>query len=174
MKGLGLAEFPQMVEDRFAPRGADQPTFRAFVMLRYTLIVATAYLLLVEDSFSVPPLGLTVVVSVVRLTRAAPVPARRRLLLGFGLLLGSALGGEAVQGVLVTEGLVGWPFVVTYHLEELGETLGAIALLAGAVRVLDVRREPGGVRLRLRAAAPPSSVGVGRQADDHLPDVAPA
>jgi hypothetical protein len=116
-------------------------------------------------------LGLAVVVSVAGLTRAAPAPARRRLLLGFGLLLGSALGGEAVQGVLVTEGLVGWPFVVTYHLEELGETLGAVALLAGAVRMLDVVREPAGVRLRLRPAVP-ASVGVGREADDQLPDVA--
>ena len=52
-------------------------------------------------------LGLAVVVSVVGLTRAAPAAARRRLLLGFGLLLGSALGGEVVQGLLVTEGLVG-------------------------------------------------------------------
>jgi MFS family permease len=119
-------------------------------------------------------LGLAVVVSVAGLTRAAPAPARRRLLLGFGLLLGSALGGEAVQGVLVSEGLLGWPFVVTYHLEELGETLGAIALLVGAVRVLDVAREPAGVRVRLADAAPPSSVRVGRQADDHLPDVASA
>lgn len=117
-------------------------------------------------------LGLAVVVSVVGLTRAAPAAARRRLLLGFGLLLGSALGGEVVQGLLVTEGLVGWPFVVTYHLEELGETLGAIALLAGAVRMLDVVREPAGVRVRLRTAAPPSSVRVGRQTDDQLPGVA--
>ena len=116
--------------------------------------------------------GLGVVVSVVRLTRAAPAPARRRLLLGSGLLLGSALGGEAVQGVLVTEGLLGWPFVLTYHLEELGETLGAVALLAGAVRMLDVVREPAGVRLRLSDV--PASVGVGREADDQLPDVAPA
>ena len=36
-------------------------------------------------------LALAVVVSVVGLTRAAPAAARRRLLLGFGLLLGSAL-----------------------------------------------------------------------------------
>jgi hypothetical protein len=118
-------------------------------------------------------LGLAVVVSVVGLTRAAPTPARRRLLLGFGLLLGSALGGEVVQGLLVTEGLVGWPFVATHHLEELGETLGAIALLGGAVRMLDVVREPAGVRVRLRtAAALPSSVRVGRQTDDQLPGVA--
>ena len=117
-------------------------------------------------------LGPAVVVSVVGLTRAAPTPARRRLLLGFGLLLGSALGGEVVQGLLVTEGLVGWPFVATHHLEELGETLGAIALLGGAVRMLDVVREPAGVRVRLRIAAPPSSVRVGRQTDDQLPGVA--
>ena len=55
----------------------------------------------------------------------------------------------------------------------LGETLGAIALLAGVVRVLDVVREPAGVRVRLRTApTPPSSVGVGRQTDDQLPGVA--
>ena len=75
--------------------------------------------------------------------------------------------------MLVTEGLLSRPFVVTYRLEELGETLGAVALLAGAVRVLDVVREPAGVRLRLRPAVP-ASVGVGRQTDDQLPDVAPA
>ncbi len=94
-------------------------------------------------------------------------------LLGSGLLLGSAVGGEVVQGLLVTEGLLGRPFVVTHHLEELGETLGAMVLLAGAVRVVDVVREPAGVRVRLRTAAtPPSSVRVGRQADDQLPGVA--
>ncbi len=94
-------------------------------------------------------------------------------LLGSGLLLGSAVGGQVVQGLLVTEGLLGGSFVVTHHLEELGETLGAIALLAGAVRVLDVVRGPAGVRVGLRTAAtPPSSVRVGRQADDQLPGVA--
>ena len=77
-----------------------------------------------------------------------------------------------VQGLLVTGGLPGRPFVVTHHLEELGETLGAIALLAGAVRVPDLVREPAGVRIRLRSsAAPPSSVRVGCQADDQLPGV---
>ncbi len=100
-------------------------------------------------------------------------PVRVSWLLGSGLLPGSAVGGEVVQGAPVAGGLLVRPFVVTHHLEELGETLGAIVLLAGAVRVLDVVREPAGVRVRLQTAAtPPSSVRVGRQADDQLPGVA--
>jgi len=37
--------------------GAELPRTRIFLLLRYTLIAATAYLLVVEESFAVPPLG---------------------------------------------------------------------------------------------------------------------
>lgn len=115
-------------------------------------------------------LGTGVVVCVVRLVRTAPRSARRRLILGLVLLLGSAVGGELVQGWLVEAGLLDWPFVLSYHLEEAGETLGAVGLLVGAVSMFDVERGPSGVRVGLRAVVPPS-VGVRGEADDHLPGV---
>ena len=36
---------------------------RAFLLLRYTLIVATAYLLMVEEQFALPPVGIVLVIA---------------------------------------------------------------------------------------------------------------
>src|SRR5213078_3837330 len=36
---------------------------RAFALLRYTLIAATAYLILVEDEFATPPLGVVLAIT---------------------------------------------------------------------------------------------------------------
>lgn len=97
-------------------------------------------------------IGAAVVICVVVLTWTAPRAARRWLVLGFLLLLGSALGGELVQGWLVSEGRLGLPFVLCYHLEEAGEMLGGVALLGGGLRMLVLRRAAPGVRLELVGA----------------------
>jgi signal transduction histidine kinase/DNA-binding NarL/FixJ family response regulator len=54
------------------------PKSRAFLLLRYTLIAATAYLILVEDAFALPPLCvvLTIVGALASNVVAAELPAR--------------------------------------------------------------------------------------------------
>jgi len=43
--------------------GDDLPRSRAFLLLRYTLILATTYLLLVEDGFRLPPVGVSLLLA---------------------------------------------------------------------------------------------------------------
>lgn len=89
-------------------------------------------------------LGAVLLAVVVLLVRETAMPARGWLLGGFALVLAAALGGELVQGSLLGAGEVGPWYVLAYHAEEAGETLGAIAVLAGAVHALGVRRGPDG------------------------------
>lgn len=79
------------------------------------------------------------------------------LIAGCGLLLGSALGGELLQGLLLAEGEVGPVYVLTYHAEELGENIGVLLLLASAMRALCVIRYGG--RFTLHYAAAPNLHG---------------
>src|SRR5216110_2630270 len=60
---------------------------KAFLLLRYTLIAATAYLILVEGEFSTPPLGVVLAITAALLSNvlATLVPARIASSSGFGL-----------------------------------------------------------------------------------------
>src|SRR5438067_11401937 len=60
---------------------------KAFLLLRYTLIAATAYLILVEGEFSTPPLGVVLAITAALLSNvlASLVPARMASSSGFGL-----------------------------------------------------------------------------------------
>ncbi|OZM70149.1 hypothetical protein CFN78_26620 [Amycolatopsis antarctica] len=69
--------------------------------------------------------------------------ARWYMVGGCALLLGSALGGEALQGLLIAGGESGPLYVLTYHAEELGENLGVLLMLAATARSLSVVREAG-------------------------------
>ncbi|UVS80730.1 hypothetical protein [Actinokineospora sp. UTMC 2448] len=60
---------------------------------------------------------------------------------GCALLLGSALGIETLQGVLIALDESGPLYVLTYHAEELGENLGVLLMLAAAVRSTVVTRQ---------------------------------
>lgn len=69
--------------------------------------------------------------------------ARGCLVLGGVLLVSAALVGELVQGMLLQAGEHGPIYVLTYHGEEFGENLGAIALIAAALLALRVRSADG-------------------------------
>src|SRR3989442_14206829 len=60
---------------------------KAFLLLRYTLIAATAYLILVEDKFSSPPVGVVLAITAALLSNvlAAHLPARVSSSGAFGL-----------------------------------------------------------------------------------------
>src|SRR5205085_1985892 len=45
------------------PVAEDLPRTRAFILLRYTLIAATAYLILVECEFTIPPVGVVLAIA---------------------------------------------------------------------------------------------------------------
>lgn len=70
---------------------------------------------------------------------------------GVGLLLGSALGMELVQGLLVADGESGPLYVLVLHAEELGENLGVLLMLTAAIRSLDITRTPDGLSVVTRA-----------------------
>jgi hypothetical protein len=106
--------------------------------------------------------GTVVLVGVLTLVRNAPGPARRWLIAGFALILAAALGGEVLQGLQVARGATGPLYVLTIHGEEAGETLGAIAVLTGAVRMLELHRSRGGVLIRVQGAVGSAQVDPGR------------
>lgn len=64
---------------------------------------------------------------------------------GVGLLLGSALGMELAQGLLVADGESGPLYVLVLHAEELGENLGVLLMLTAAIRSLDITRTADGL-----------------------------
>jgi len=84
---------------------------KAFLLLRYTLIAATAYLILVENKFSTPPLGVVLAITAALLSNvlATHLPARVSSSSGFGL------------AVIVAD--TAW---ITAALIVLGGTLGAV------------------------------------------------
>ncbi|WP_026455504.1 hypothetical protein [Saccharomonospora iraqiensis] len=78
---------------------------------------------------------------------------RAGVLGGCALLLWSALGMEAVQGLWIAAGESGPLYVLTYHAEELGENLGVLLMAAAAVWALRIERRDGATVLRYRGAA---------------------
>jgi hypothetical protein len=66
------------------------------------------------------------------------------MIAGLALLLGSAMGMEFVQGLLVAEGESGPLYVLVLHAEELGENIGVLLMLTAAVRSLDITRDASG------------------------------
>jgi len=114
------------------------PRSRALALLRYTLIIATAYLLLVEHEFSSPPTGVSLLIlaalaSNVMMTR---LPARITDSTAFyaGIVLGDTLW---VTAALLISGLFHAEFFYLYFfillLAAIGESLGLIVV--GAVVV---------------------------------------
>lgn len=77
--------------------------------------------------------------------------ARWCMVAGLALLLGSAMGMELVQGLLVAEGESGPLYVLVLHAEELGENLGVLLMLAAAVRSVDITRDADHLAVRYRA-----------------------
>ncbi|WP_344071352.1 hypothetical protein [Prauserella alba] len=71
---------------------------------------------------------------------------------GGALLLWSALGMEAMQGLWIAADESGPLYVATYHAEELGENVGVLLLMAAAASAVSLERGPtaGGVTARYR------------------------
>jgi len=67
---------------------------------------------------------------------------------GLALLLGSAMGMEFVQGLLVAAGESGPVYVLVLHAEELGENLGVLLMITAAVRSVTITALSGKLGIR--------------------------
>ncbi len=112
---------------------SEEGTFRAFVMLRYALIAATAYLLIVEEGFGLPPLGalLPVVVALASNVVVAGLPEVRVRAPSFAAAL--ILGDTAwITIALLASGRFHGEFFYLYFfillLAAVGESLPLIVL----------------------------------------------
>ncbi len=106
---------------------------KAFLLLRYTLIAATAYLILVEGEFSTPPLGVVLAITAALLSNvlASLVPARMASSSGFGLAVIVA-DTAWITAALVASGRFNAEFFYLYFfvllLAAIGENLSLIAV----------------------------------------------
>src|SRR5437762_3712112 len=111
---------------------------KAFLLLRYTLIAATAYLILVEDKFTTPPLGVVLAITAALLSNvlAAHLPVRVSSSSGFGLAVIVA-DTAWITAALIASGHFDTEFFYLYFfvllLAAIGENLTLIAV--GAVGV---------------------------------------
>ncbi|WP_236808925.1 hypothetical protein [Amycolatopsis albispora] len=107
-------------------------------------------LVVYEDGFPfywlLPGIAAGVVVATAMLLLAVRLRGAARWCMagGCALLLAAALGGEALQGLLIAADESGPLYVLTYHAEELGENLGVLLMLAAAARSVVVTRHPRG------------------------------
>lgn len=123
---------------RHDPVADGLPPDRAFRLLRYTLIIATAYLLLVEESLKLPPLPalLLIVAALASNVVISLLPARFTNSPYFGpsVIIGDTLW---ITAALLISGRFSAEFFFLYFfillLAAIGETLWLIALAAVAV-----------------------------------------
>jgi hypothetical protein len=83
-------------------------------------------------------------------------PSSRLLVGGGAVLLVSAVGGELVAALLGGPAGPELAPLIVAHLGELGENVGAVVMLAAAVRVLVLSRDGDALTVRHRAAVPGS------------------
>ncbi|MGD9764867.1 MAG: sensor histidine kinase [Candidatus Binatia bacterium] len=122
---------------RHAPAESISPQ-RAFLLLRYTLIVATAYLLLVEEGLRLPPISalLLLVLALASNVAIAALPARYTHSRYFApiVIIGDTIW---ITAALLLSGRFTAEFYFLYFfillLAAIGETLWLIALAAVAV-----------------------------------------
>ena len=113
-------------------------TNRALLLLRYTLIITTAYLLLVEDQFAVPSIGIMIVVAVALTSNVVIAQLPDRLTgsstFGLGVVVADTLW---ITGALVHSGRFNAEFFYLYFfillLAAIGENLRSIVVGAVAV-----------------------------------------
>src|SRR6266516_829405 len=106
---------------------------KAFLLPRYTLIAATAYLILVENKFSSPPVGVVLAITAALLSNvlATNLPARVSSSSGFGLAVIVA-DTAWITAALIASGHFDTEFFCLYLflrlLSAIGETLTLIAV----------------------------------------------
>ena len=111
---------------------------RAFLLLRYTLIIATAYLLLVEHEFSSPPVGLILLI-VAALTSNVLLPRLPAHIINSTAFNASVIIGDTlwITVALLYSGLFGVEFFYLYFfvllLAAIGENLKLIVIGTFAV-----------------------------------------
>jgi signal transduction histidine kinase len=111
---------------------------RAFILLRYTLIAATAYLLMVEDQFALPPLGSILVIAAALASNVliAQLPQRitQHTSFGIALVVGDTIW---ITALLLISGRFNAEFFYLYFfvllLAAIGENLRLIAVGAVAI-----------------------------------------
>jgi signal transduction histidine kinase len=119
---------------------SSSPKLRAFLLLRYTLIIATAYLLVVEDHFSAlsTVAAVLIVVALASNLAVAQLPRRITDSMRFGVAV-IVYDTAWVTAALVSSGRFGADFFMLYFflllLAAIGENLRLIAIAAGVVCV---------------------------------------
>ena len=111
---------------------------RAFLLLRYTLIAATAYLLMVEDQFALPPLGIVLVIALALTSNVIiaqlPVRVTQHTSFGIALVVGDTIW---ITALLLQSGRFNAEFFYLYFfvllLAAIGENLRLIAIGAIAI-----------------------------------------
>ena len=111
---------------------------RAFLLLRYTLIVATAYLLLVEGSFAVPSTSTVLLIAGALTSNVIAAFLPRALLLSFPFAVGVILFDTAwITAALVISGNFSADFFYLYFfvllLAAVGESISLIAVAAAVL-----------------------------------------
>ncbi|GAB3432779.1 hypothetical protein [Actinophytocola sediminis] len=92
--------------------------------------------------------GLVIVVALGLLAWRLSGVTRWCMIGGLALLLGSAMGMEFVQGLLVAQGESGPIYVLVLHAEELGENLGVLLMITAAVRSVTITNLAGRFGIR--------------------------
>jgi signal transduction histidine kinase/CheY-like chemotaxis protein len=106
---------------------------RAFLLLRYTLVIATAYLLIAEQNFAVPPAGTLLLIAAALLSNviASALPARivDSTYFAAGVIIGDTLW---ITAALISSGQFNAEFFYLYFfvilLAAIGENLALIAV----------------------------------------------
>lgn len=112
-----------------------------------------------EGNFSffwvIPGAGVALLIAIAVGLLAVKLRGRPRqlLVIGLAVLFFFALGLESIQGALLANGGGGRTVeVLGYHLEELGENVGALLLLGAATSALALRRREDGLDVRYTGA----------------------
>jgi PAS domain S-box-containing protein len=118
---------------RHLPRGEERKRTSAFVLLRFTLLIATSYLLLAAEGFAGLPVVVIVWIGVGLLSNVVATRLSRRLLESAGFAAGALL----VDTLWITAGLLMtgrfepeffYLYFFVLFLAAIGESLGLIAL----------------------------------------------
>ncbi|GAA4780901.1 hypothetical protein GCM10023200_12710 [Actinomycetospora chlora] len=125
-----------------------------------------------DGSFSfywvIPGAGVALAIAVVVGALARQLRGRPRWLLvgGLGVLFFFALGLEGIEGAVIASQQGSRVVqVLAYHVEELGENVGALLLIGAATSALTVRRRAGALGVRY--------VGAGEPVEEDGPEPAP-